>query len=64
MARDKGSCVAREFEGPCHAETLCERETGILLPNNLRQHRTSHALNDVLPLRICADHCSPCQPRV
>ena len=30
-------------------------ETGILLPNNQRQHRTSHAPKDVLSLRICAD---------
>ena len=30
------------------------RETGILLPNNQRQHRTSHAPKDVLPLRIWA----------
>jgi len=28
-------------------------ETGILLPNNQRQHRTSHAPKDVLPLRTC-----------
>jgi len=32
------------------------RETGILLPNNQRQHRTSHAPKDVLPLRICANY--------
>ena len=37
-------------------------ETGILLPNNQRQHRTSHAAKDVLPLRICANYCAPCQP--
>jgi len=30
-----------------------EAETGILLPNNQRQHRTSHAPKDVLPLRVC-----------
>jgi hypothetical protein len=38
------------------------RETGILLPNNQRQHRTSHAPKNVLPLRICAKYCAPCQP--
>ena len=33
----------------------CDRsESGILLPNNQLQHRTSHAPKDVLPLRICA----------
>jgi len=36
-------------------------ETGISLPNNQRQHRTSHAPKDVLPLRICANYCAPCQ---
>ena len=41
---------------------LKERETGILLPNNQRQHRTSHAPKDVLPLRICAIYSAPCQP--
>ena len=30
-----------------------DRESGMLLPDNQRQHRTSHALKDVLPLRIC-----------
>ena len=34
----------------------------MLLPNNQRQHRTSHAPKDVLPFRICADNCAPCQP--
>jgi len=38
------------------------KETGILLPNNQRQHRTSHASKDVLPLRICANDCAPSQP--
>ena len=40
---------------------LERREIGILLPNNQRQHRTSHAPKDVLPLRICASYCAPCQ---
>ena len=31
------------------------------MPNNQRQQRTSHALKDVLPLRICANYCAPCQ---
>ena len=38
------------------------RAAGILLQNNQRQHRTSHAPKDVLPLRICASYCAPCQP--
>ena len=37
------------------------REAGVLLPNNQRQHRTSHAPENVLPLRICANYCAPCQ---
>jgi len=49
------SCI----DGP-HRQT--QRETGILLPNNQRQHRTSHAPKDVLPLGICANYCAPCQP--
>ena len=28
------------------------KETGILLPTNQRQHRTSHLSKDVLPLRL------------
>ena len=39
-------------------------ETGILLPNNQRQHRTSQAPKDVVPSRICADYCAPCQALV
>ena len=38
------------------------REVGILLPNNQRQQRTSHGPQDVLPSRMCADYCAPCQP--
>ena len=41
---------------------LITRETGILLPNNQRLHRTPHAPQDVLPLCICAYYCAPCQP--
>jgi len=44
-----------------HASNLSE--IVILLPNNQRQHRTSHAPKDVLPLRICASYCAPCQPQ-
>ena len=40
----------------------CYPETGTLMPNNQRQHRISHAPKDVLPLRICANYCAPCQP--
>ena len=32
--------------------TVGKRETGVSLPDNQRQHRTSHALKDVLLLRI------------
>ena len=45
----------------CGARQTIARETGILLPNNQRQHRTSHAPKDVLPVRICAKYCAPCQ---
>ena len=36
----------------------------MLSPNNQRQHRTSYAPKDVLPLRICANFCALCQPLV
>ena len=36
------------------------RETGVLSPNNQRQHRTSHAPKDVLHLRICANYLRAC----
>jgi hypothetical protein len=39
-------------------------EIGILLPNNQRQHRTSHAPKDLLPLRICANYCSQLSPLI
>ena len=38
------------------------RQTGISLPNNQRQYRSSHAPKDVKPLHICASNCAPCQP--
>ena len=41
---------------------LALKEIRILLPNNQRQHRTSHAPKDVLPLRTCANYGAPCQP--
>ena len=34
------------------------KEIGVLLPNNQRQF----APKDVLPSRICANYCAPCQP--
>ena len=46
---------------PCASGGRTGRETAILLPNNQRQHRTSHAPKDVLPVRICANYCAPCQ---
>ena len=55
--------------GKCTLKNAGERvgswfltETGILLPTNQHQHRSSHAPKDVLPLRICASYCAPCQP--
>ena len=39
---------------------LSQRETGISLPNNQRQHRTSHSPEDVLPLRICVLRACRC----
>ena len=62
------------LQGRCHrsgAEPVIDntprggpqrREIGILLPNNQRQHRTSLAPIDMLPLCICAHYCAPCQP--
>ena len=41
---------------------VCKREIRISLQNNQCQHRTSHALKDVLPLRICANCGASCQP--
>ena len=35
-----------------------DRETGILLPSNQRQHRTSHAPKNVVPVHICAYYCA------
>ena len=42
-----------------HLTKMAPRETDILLPNNQRQHHTSHAPEDVLPVRVCANHCAP-----
>ena len=33
--------------------THAERESGILLPDNQRQHRTLHIHQDVLPYAVC-----------
>jgi len=38
-----------------------DREIGILLPNNQRQHRTSRRM---CCLTHCASYCAPCQPLV
>ena len=38
-----------------------QREIGILLPNNQRQHRTLHILEDDC-LSHCASYCALCQP--
>ena len=48
--------------GLLRSGSLLREATGISLPNNQRQHRSSHAPKDVLPLRICADCCSSYQP--
>ena len=45
------------FSRPSLASCGGGGETCILLPNNQRQHRTSHVLKDVLPLRIRANFC-------
>ena len=59
--RTTRSCRAIWTRWPTNAKPL-KRETGMLLPNNQRQHRATHAPKEVLPLRICANHCAPCQP--
>ena len=48
----------------CTCVALGYRETGIVLSNNQRQHRTSRAPQDVLPLLLCANYCTLCQPLV
>ena len=53
--------MSRCESSPPPLRSTQKAETGILLPNNQRQHRTSHAPKDVLPLRICANYCAPCQ---
>jgi len=35
------------------SKTPMQREIGILLPNNQRQHRTLHIQKDVLPYALC-----------
>jgi len=45
-----------ELVGKPRVLVRAEREIGILLPNNQRQHRTSHAPKDV---RIFAKYCAP-----
>ena len=59
IPRNSGPSKLTESERP---PALWGRETGILLPNNQRHHHTPHAPKDVLPLRICANYCAPCQP--
>jgi len=41
-----------KFPGQAPPHSGLPKETGILLPDNQRQHRTSHAPKDVLPLRM------------
>ena len=56
--------------GPTGGGGSHERDTPLLLlsrnwyllPNNQHQHRTSHAPNKVLPLRLCANYPAACQP--
>ena len=49
----RGSCLRNEAPhlDSLHLTFVRGRETGILLPNNQRQHRTSHVPKDVLPLQ-------------
>ena len=51
------TCLEQAVEAPPNprvgAPANPEREVGILLPNNLRQHRTLHILKDVLPYALC-----------
>ena len=54
-------CHAVPAVGCLALTSVSFRETGILLPNNQRQHRTSHAPKDVLTLRKCANYSVPCQ---
>ena len=49
---------------PFFSDGTAHQQTGISLPNSQRQHRTSHAPKDVLPLRKCVNYCAPCQPLV
>ena len=53
-------CTGARLSDPWLRGLVLCAETGVLLPNNQRQHRTSHAPKDVLPLRICANYCAPC----
>ena len=65
-----GHATKASLSAPVDSVVVCtssagEREcleTGISLPNNQRQHRTSHAPKDVLHLRMCANYCAPCKP--
>jgi len=45
---------ARSPSGPaCAPAPISDKEIGILLPNNQRQHRTLHLQKDVLPYALC-----------
>ena len=57
--RGGGDAAAGGAEAPWGERRAWHRETGILLPNNQRQHRNWHTPKDVLPLRICANYCAP-----
>jgi len=40
-------------QGPYFPNANVQREIGMLLPNNQRQHRTLHIQKDVLPYALC-----------
>ena len=65
-ATDAGSAAGTSPEPPFSLLNLLsvtptavveEGETGVLLPNNQRQHRTLHIQKDVLPYALCSLLC-------
>ena len=43
----------RDAKAMVHTPLKKQSESGILLPNNQRQHRTLHTQKDVLPYALC-----------
>jgi len=54
-----GQFISRLFTPLCRVTSLRQRpgDIRILLPNNPRQHRTSHLQKDVLPYALCWGLC-------